>query len=117
MKDIAGTTPLLIACRHGHTGVVQELLDNGADANIPNKDGDTPLLIASRHGDTNIVKALLASDADFTVTGKDGDTSLHFACRHGHTDVVQLLLNITCVMQRCVASIVWHLNVRPPCEE
>ena len=38
-----GNTALHIACKQGHTNIIQSLLSQGADATITNNDGNTPL--------------------------------------------------------------------------
>lgn len=56
-----GASPLFIACLNGHEGIVQRLLDNGADINLCT---DNTLTIAIRSGFDNIVKLLTANSAD-----------------------------------------------------
>ncbi|XP_026091184.1 oxysterol-binding protein-related protein 1-like [Carassius auratus] len=48
-KSNHGWTPLHLACYFGHKDVVETLLKNGADANLPNNVGDTPLHKAAFH--------------------------------------------------------------------
>lgn len=59
-----GASPLFIACLNGHEGIVQRLLDNGADINLCTDNGYCPLTIAIRSGFDNIVKLLTANSAD-----------------------------------------------------
>jgi len=56
-------TPLHYASEHGHTDVIQLLIDHGADIDAKNKWGTTPLHLASSHGHTEIVKLLKANGA------------------------------------------------------
>ncbi|KAH8598510.1 ankyrin repeat-containing domain protein, partial [Bisporella sp. PMI_857] len=57
-------TALNSASGNGRVDVVKLLLDNGADAAIPNKDGWTPLNSASKNGHIDVVKLLLDNGAD-----------------------------------------------------
>ncbi len=44
--DLEGDTPLHIACRHGNSSVMVNLLARGADISLKNKLGDTPLWLS-----------------------------------------------------------------------
>lgn len=44
LKDENGWTALMYASKKGHTVVVKELLENGADVNAKNKTGKTALM-------------------------------------------------------------------------
>ena len=52
------TTPLWVACRHGHVEIVKLLLAAGVNANEGNNVGVTPIDIAREKGHTEIVKIL-----------------------------------------------------------
>jgi serine/threonine-protein phosphatase 6 regulatory ankyrin repeat subunit B len=52
-----GVSPLYTASRHGHTEIVELLLNNNADPNIC-YEGVSPLYTASLHGHTEIVKLM-----------------------------------------------------------
>ena len=47
------------ACFHGHTRIVQRLLDAGADMHLTSADGSSQLLVASSQGQLPVVKQLL----------------------------------------------------------
>src|SRR5918994_1371553 len=70
-------TPLYLAARGGHSGVVAALLAAGADANAVTSNGTTPLMIAAAAGDTKTITALVENGSD--VNARDtvkGETPL-----------------------------------------
>lgn len=89
-----GTTPLYISTLNKHSGVVELLLQYGADINKARTDnGTTPLFIASANGHKEIVNILLEHGADVNLTRRDnGWTPLFVASFNGHVDIVFSLL-------------------------
>jgi hypothetical protein len=75
----------------GSGGIVQKLLNIGADVNAKSNDGDTALMIAAQRGKTDTVQALLDKGAEVNATNIDGETALMVAAQEGHTAVVELL--------------------------
>ena len=98
-------TALALAAHKGHFGLVDLLLDWGADVNKPAWSAKTPractaLQSAAAEGHLGIVKCLLEMDADVNPrrhfegnpwNPKD-PTPLEAAARRGHLDMVKLLL-------------------------
>jgi ankyrin repeat protein len=87
------------ACRNGRTGVLQFLLDRGADIDADPYRG-TGLTWATHRGDVATVEWLLDHGADpnreATFGGPDhgvGITALHLAAQQGHLEVARLLLS------------------------
>jgi ankyrin repeat protein len=119
-------------------GVVELLLERGADASVAGSIHGTPLVAASSRGYVNIVPMLLAhwcGDID-AKDEPDYCTALQLACDGGHVGVARLLLGagadptITCdydeastaldfaaasEKQECVALLEVGLNARPAC--
>ena len=90
-----GTTPLYVACKHGHTECARQLLAAGAIAGRPTKAGGlTPLWIAAQGGHKRCVELLLMQRGVNvnTAAAKDGRTPLYVASEHGSVPVVKLLL-------------------------
>ncbi len=57
-RDENGETPLHVAARAGHLGMVKELIKFGGDANAENLSGYTPLALAIRHGRREVAEFL-----------------------------------------------------------
>jgi hypothetical protein len=77
-----GNTALLIAAIRSHTGVVLQLLEAGADPDLPDTDGHTPLMVASRAGDVEMVRRLLRHGACTELCDKDTRTALWYAVKY-----------------------------------
>jgi len=67
-RGINDWTPLHLACLHGYIGLVQALVERGADINARTRIDDrfTPLEEAIVAGHKNVVEFLLSEDADVT---------------------------------------------------
>lgn len=89
-----GLTPLHIATRNGHYGIVEALLKYGANPNKKDLEyGFTALLIASYNGNYSVVKLLLDKGANPNESeGKTYQTPLHIAAQKGYLDIVKLLI-------------------------
>ncbi|XP_063155265.1 oxysterol-binding protein-related protein 1 isoform X2 [Candoia aspera] len=74
-KSNLGWTPLHLACYFGHTSVVKDLLEVGADVNVLNDMGDTPLHRAAFTGRKEVVMLLLECDADTSIVNGNGQTA------------------------------------------
>lgn len=89
-------TPLMMACTRKNLGVIQDLVEHGANPLLKNKDGWNSFHIACREGDPQILQYLLTICPDSWKTeSKIGRTPLHTAAMHGCLEAVKVLL------QRC----------------
>jgi ankyrin repeat protein len=93
-RDGGGMTPLTLASREGHTGMVRWLVDNGAAINERTAGGLTALYYACFDGHAPVVKLLLERGADPTISTRGGMTPLVAASFGGHLEVVRLLLGL-----------------------
>ena len=73
---------LVEAVYSGNTARVEQLLRQGADVNVEQKNGWTVLMDAAKEGRTEIVEVLIEAGADMA---KYGDTALMFSLRHTET--------------------------------
>jgi ankyrin repeat protein len=93
-KDSGYGTPLEIAAKRGHVGVMVILIVNGALLDVKTDwHGQTPLFEAACRGHTQAVELLLASGADVTGGNAPGSRPLDVAAARWHADVVALLVD------------------------
>ena len=105
--DKNGDTPLHIACRAGHSGIVDQLLLLTKDENIAQYSspiaidkacddavGNTPLMTACLigHQREHIIVELLKAGCDIDLTNDLGDTALHMLSREGEPRIPKMLL-------------------------
>eukprot|EP01135_Chromosphaera_perkinsii_P010070 Nk52_evm6s2010 gene=Nk52_evmTU6s2010 len=82
MKNaITGTTPLMLACIHGHEDSVVFLLEHGADVNMVDETGRTALHYAAKNCRQECVRSLLEHNADPWVKNSVGHTP-EYSCDH-----------------------------------
>ncbi|KAM7486914.1 hypothetical protein LguiA_002923 [Lonicera macranthoides] len=104
-ENIRGETPLHIAAKGGHSGIVGALIQeckrvpNGTPngmLRMINKDGDTALHEATRNGNVEIVKMLIEEDPEFPhPPNKAEETPLYLAVERQHEKCVSEILS-TC---------------------
>jgi ankyrin repeat protein len=92
-RDQANDTPLIVASRNGHKGVVKLLLGNKSiDVDASNHSQFTALTSACEHGHTEIAESLLTAGANANFRTSEGQTALAEACSNGHVETAKLLL-------------------------
>ncbi|KAL3933253.1 MAG: hypothetical protein SGPRY_000360 [Prymnesium sp.] len=84
--------PLHVACRQGHTEVVQALLAADAAVNQLSNHGKSALSIACAQGYPDCASQLLAAGAEVNQTDRDEATALYAACQEGHAGCTRVLL-------------------------
>lgn len=94
--DFAGRTPLLVAVLQGSIAGIDNLLQGGANPDIPDKLGQTPLTKAVDYyfhfESKSMVNSLLANGANPNKPGKLGNTPLHLALQQDRQEIVDILL-------------------------
>lgn len=76
-EEMQDETPLHLAAREGHAGVVEALLAAGTDANACTLYGHTALMLAAGGGHVTCMLPLLAAGADMESEDEDGWGCLH----------------------------------------
>lgn len=85
-------SPIKIATKKGHIGIMKFLLSKGAFVNT----GDyTPLMIAADEGNTDAAATLLkyGLEVDVNDTGIQNEIALHHACRNSQYKIAETLIN------------------------
>jgi ankyrin repeat protein len=93
-RDADGSTPLHCATWKGHQGVVELLLELGADVNAKNNNdhwGTTPLHAAAHANQRAIAERLIQHGADIHATNLNGRTPLDETEFHKAKPVANLL--------------------------
>lgn len=95
----AATNPSKVAPIHAavaanHLGLVELLINKGADVNLRQTRGVTALQSAAHRGNLDIVKVLVAAGANTQAEMDSGETALDFAQKDGHQTVIDYLSSL-----------------------
>lgn len=100
VRDNKGQTAASIAAEIGLMKILNLLIDNRANVNIPDKNDETPIYKAVQSGRHEVVHALAAADGiDLEVEGKEewyhakGKTPLRLALEKGNAEIVEVLIS------------------------
>ncbi|KAI2833980.1 hypothetical protein CBS11350_11066 [Aspergillus niger] len=90
----SGLTPLQYAITLDRETHAKELLDRGADPNVPSPDGRRPLHRAIMSGQISLqlIEQLVMKGAEVNAMDDEGVPPLHAAIRQGRSDVVRFLV-------------------------
>jgi len=86
-----GVSALHAAAFHGHSAIVQILLDRHVAVDLLAKNGRTALHYAAQNGCSEVVKLLLARGASVNAADCAHYTALHMAILNERNDIVKLL--------------------------
>ncbi len=89
--DSTKRTPLWIAAFHGHTIIVEQLIDAGANSNAIDYQGWTPLIAAITQRKIGAIGLLLKRGANLNL-GPQAETPLELALRMNNMPLVRALL-------------------------
>jgi len=87
-----GTQALLWIVRVQNVGLVQRLIDAGADPNLSNRYDLTPLALAIELDDADMVELLLDAGADPATVDAAGEPLIFAAIRNGSLEIARRLL-------------------------
>jgi ankyrin repeat protein len=100
------------AARDGDLSTVNQMLNQGANANARGDYGDAALNLAPENGHIEIVERLLEAGADIENLGGADKTPLMSTTFAGHTKVVQILLDQGArVSQDLLSSLQLKVNI------
>ena len=86
-------TPLHRAAANGHTGMVQNLIDKGAEVDAADELGETSLYKAAGKGMMDVAQTLIDRGAKVNMTTEGGITPLHKAAVKGMKEMAQMLID------------------------
>eukprot|EP01105_Mastigella_eilhardi_P015480 TRINITY_DN3544_c0_g1_i2.p1 TRINITY_DN3544_c0_g1~~TRINITY_DN3544_c0_g1_i2.p1 ORF type:complete len:606 (+),score=138.46 TRINITY_DN3544_c0_g1_i2:264-1820(+) len=94
MTTSSTETALFMACRNGHEGILQLLLERTGknEVNTESLNWATPLHVACAIRSYGTVKLLLDNGAKVNAQKKDGYTALHIAAIKGEVEIMKLLI-------------------------
>jgi len=92
---------IITLAKSGKIKKLNELIKNGVDLNITDKEGNTALMWAIRLFHLNIVEKLINSGANIFIKNNIGNTALILAAINENLDAINLLI---------VAGADWHIK-------
>jgi ankyrin repeat protein len=90
--DSSKSNALQWACVRGHVGIVERLLEKGANVNAQGGFHGNALYAAAEQGHIDIVQRLLEKGADVNAQGEFYGNALQAAAKGGHLEIIQRLL-------------------------
>ncbi|XGW15012.1 hypothetical protein V3C99_000915 [Haemonchus contortus] len=91
-RDAFGRTPIIAAARCAHVGLIDMLLNKGANINQRDDHGWTALAHAIHKNHLSSVQLLLDRNAEITGKDRSGKTLAHIACASACRSIVDRLL-------------------------
>jgi len=104
--DNEGNTALHLICQAGYladlnTALAEELIDAGANVNLPNQTGKTPLMFFAERGNENkynIAELLLDHGAEVSYVDQSGNTALMYAA--GNQDQMSAKRMVSMILEK-----------------
>jgi ankyrin repeat protein len=92
-RDDDGETPLMQACWHKNTEIIDLLLSHGADIHARNKYGETMVTMTAWSGNPNVLKFLLSKGANIDDKNDNDETPLILATKRGRFQMMSTLIS------------------------
>ena len=93
LKEPARDEPLLlIAVRNNQPGMVDLLMEKGADVNTVNRSGNNALHLAAFTGNYNLMEMLMSNGADYQISNARGRTPVEYVSYGKNPQVFKLFL-------------------------
>lgn len=99
--DVIGWYPIIYAARQCNYGLMEFLIEKGADVNVRDNNEDTPLMIIAYKYESGVgmdspadlTKLLIKAGEDIDAKGRGGWSVLHSAVWFGHAGMVKVLID------------------------
>jgi len=115
-RKLGLVTPIVLAAALGHTKIVGELLDYGAEVGTTISHGMTALMAAASEGNDDVVELLVARGGKDELDRVDasGNTALLHAARAGNVSTMRTLISHGALMdvRNRLGETVWHHAIR-----
>lgn len=85
-------TALHIAAKHGHSKIVERLIEHGANIDAKNSKMETPLCLAAKKGHYKVCEVLINAKANIHGLNRQLKSPIILAATNGHIHIVSLLL-------------------------
>ncbi len=85
-------TALHLAAKRGHTDIINELINAGADIDVQDYLGLTPLMLAIQATKSTAARKLILEGADLALSNIEGQTALHLAAQVGDLHTLNVLI-------------------------
>ncbi len=86
-------TPFMWLAHYGHTHLIENFINKGADVNAKSSDGSTALMFAATREHAETVTLLLNREANINEENTGGSTPLNLAINEGLLKIVTLLVS------------------------
>ena len=115
-RKLGLVTPIVMASALGHTTIVRDLLDHGAEVGTTISHGMTALMAAASEGNDDVVELLVTRGGvdELDRIDASGNTALLHAARAGNVATMQILVGrgASVDVQNRLGETIWHHAIR-----
>uniref|UniRef100_A0AC34Q306 Rolling pebbles n=1 Tax=Panagrolaimus sp. JU765 TaxID=591449 RepID=A0AC34Q306_9BILA len=112
-----GWTPLIVACRHGHAGLAELLINRGANMDITDNNGQTAVMHAIMKYSTSTANLLIDHGCRINVKDRQGNGLIHLLAQFTNKFLIDKLLALGLSLEdknnadlRAVEIAIYHNN-------